>query len=169
MAEIYALVPAPDGNISGPRVEIGDDDELLTQASVPVVELSGIDSKIHFFTDCNYPYLAFHIKGLKKFMNIIVACADENGVEKVFEIGNKTGQVVIDKHSCKMPLEVGDGWQYICIDMPDMMANAFGASYFSCREVTVSGTCKVSKLYFQNQKYSDVELPPYLRTVTVEN
>ncbi|KAJ1407587.1 hypothetical protein B484DRAFT_309359, partial [Ochromonadaceae sp. CCMP2298] len=62
-----------------------------------------------------------------------------------------------------VPLEIQEGWQYLCIDLEDLLANAFGASYAMCREVTVCGSCRLSKLYFQSQMYADVELPKFLR------
>ncbi len=42
---------------------------------------------------------------------------------------------------------------------------AFGAPYAYCKEVSVSSNVLLGRVYFQDRKYEDVELPPFLRVV----
>ncbi len=176
--EITAILPPSDSKIDfdlidctaqGPEVNIVDDFELLVQSPVSVIELTGSDSKVTFFTDCVRPYLVVHFKSIDRFLRFSILCSDETGKDKLFDMSNKTSFVTIDQSVCKMPMDISSGWQYACIELDELLANAFGTMYVSCKEVTVCGSCRLSKLYFQSKKYADVELPSYLRVVVSEN
>lgn len=58
---------------------------------------------------------------------------------------------------------MGPSWQYINLDLVDMVDRAFGTLFVSCRSVRISGTCRLSKVYLQDREYADVELPTLLR------
>jgi len=62
----------------------------------------------------------------------------------------------------------GCGWHRICLDLPNLLYNAFGVDehdYVCCTEISMFGSCRVSKIYFQSLLYSDPELPSILRVV----
>jgi hypothetical protein len=174
--EITAILPPSNSKLDfdlldcsafGPEVNIVDDFELQIQ-SISVIELIGSDSKILFYTDCVRPYLVVQFKSIERFLKISVLCSDDTGNDKLFEMSNKSSFITIDKNACKMPLEIGSGWQYVCIELEELLANGFGTSFLSCKEVTISGSCRLGRLYFQSKKYSDVELPSFLRVVANE-
>jgi hypothetical protein len=174
--EITPILPPSNNKIDfdlldcsafGPEVSIVDDFELQVQ-SISVIELIGSDSKILFYTDCGRPYLVVQFKSIERFLKLSVLCSDDTGNDKLFEMSNKSSFITIDKNMCKMPLEIDIGWQYVCIELEELLANAFGTSFVSCKEVTVSGSCRLARLYFQSKKYSDVELPSFLRVVASE-
>lgn len=160
-----------DCYVSGPDVSIAEDDELnLSNRNsanpAMVVELVGADSKITLFTDCERPQIVIHFKTMKRFLTISILCLDDTGKERVFEMSNKNSVVTIENGFCKMPMEAAhDGWQRSCIDMDELLANAFNSSLHAVREITISGSCRVSKVYFQSKNYADVELPGHLRVV----
>ena len=39
---------------------------------------------------------------------------------------------------------------------------------FQCGEITVHGSCRLHKIYFQSKRHADCELPSYLRVVNCE-
>lgn len=45
------------------------------------------------------------------------------------------------------------------------MRNAFNKTYLECKNITISGSCRINKVYFQSKNYSDIELPPFLRVI----
>lgn len=151
--------------VQGAQATIVDDGELNIENPIPVIELIGQESKIKFFVDCDRPKIAFHFKTLKRFFTIVLVCLDDNGQEKIFQLSNKSSFVTVDSNICKLPFSCQDGWQYSSIDLEELMANAFGVSYRKCIEVVVCGTCRLSKIYFQSQEYSDIELPSFLRVL----
>lgn len=161
-----------DCSISGPEVTIIEDYELQTQpnsSASPVVELIGKDSKITFYTDCARPLLVLYVKNIQRFFKIALVCEDDTGKETKFVFSNNTSFVAVDKLGvCNIPMEVDIGWQYICIDLEDTLANACGSTFAICKEVTIHGSCRLHKIYFSSQRYADCELPPYLRLVNSE-
>ncbi len=175
--EITAILPPSDNKIdfdlldcsaSGPEVGIVDDFELLVQSPVSVIELIGSSSKVTFYTDCTRPYLVIHFKNIDRFLKFVILCSDDTGVDKTLDMSNKTSFITVDKSYCKMPLDTGAGWQHVCIELDELLANAFGTSYVECKEVTIHGSGRISKLFLQSKKYADVELPSFLRVVVNE-
>lgn len=172
--EITTVIPPDDApleldhldcSIIGNEVSVVDDLELDISMPVPTIELLSMDSKIRLFVDCSRPFLVMHLKFVKKFMNVELVCLDDNNVERIFRFSNKTSFVTVDENICKAPLQAKDGWQYVPFDLEDLMANAFGVSYYKCVEITISGGIRIGKLFFQSKMYSDIELPTFLRVV----
>lgn len=172
-----AILPPSDHKIDfdlldcaaeGPEVTVVDDYELQVVSPVSVLELIGPRSKVTFFTDCHRPYLVVHFKTIDRFLRMTVLCVDDTGKNKLFDMSNKSSFITVDQSTCSMPMEVGGGWQYLCIELDELLANAFGSTFLSCKELTIYGSCRVSKIYFQSRKHADVELPSYLRVVVNE-
>lgn len=151
--------------IEGNDFNIVDDSELALENPIPVMELQGANTKIKFYPHCKRPYLVLFLKTVKRFATFEIVCLDDTGTKRHLSVSNKNSFVTIDKNICKIPFIAGNGWQYVMLDLEDLLANAFGATYDRCVEISVCGSCRVSKIYFQSKKYSDIELPSYLRVV----
>jgi hypothetical protein len=173
--EITPIMPPADAMIdfdmldcmvTGPDISIIEDKELDIVNPPSVIELLGQDSKITFFVDSPQRYLVLNFKTMDRFLSIALTCLDDTGEMKSITITNRASFITADRKTCKVPLVIEEGWQYLCLDLEDMLANAFAASHAVCKEVMVFGSCRLSKLYFQSKLYSDVELPTYLRTIT---
>ena len=159
-----------DCSPSGPEVSVADDFELLTETGCPVLEIVGEKSEMAFYMNTTLPYVAFHIKSVRKFMGITLRFIDNTKTTRTVSFSNKRSVVTVDQDKCFLPIEIGmEGWQYLCLDFERICKNAFGTSYSSCKEVTVHGSCRLSKLFFQKREYADAELPEYLRVCVREN
>ena len=66
---------------------------------------------------------------------------------------------------CELPLVISSGWQMTCLDLEELCEKAFGTSKPNTLSITVKGECKVSKIFFHKEKYSDAEMPPHLRCI----
>lgn len=172
--EITPILPPDDSIIDfdvldcivrGPEISIIEDKELSLTNPPPVIELIGADSNITFFTDCSRQYLVLNLKGVDRFLTIVLHSTDDTGEIKTITLTNKASFITADRQSCKLPLVLEEGWQHLCIDLEDLLANAFAASFAACREITVCGSCRLSKVYFQSRKYADVELPKFLQVL----
>jgi hypothetical protein len=158
-----------DCQITGTDFQMVEDQELNYDNPPSVLEIMGSNNKIKFYTDCPRPYLILHFKTMKRYATVEFIIIDEDGHEKHFIASNKTSFITVDGSECKLPLvSAQDGWQYCCIDLEDLTANAFGSIYFKCREITIHGTCRLSKLFFSSKQYADIELPKFLRVVTTD-
>lgn len=145
---------------SGKGVNLIEDNEIQDKS---VIELSGDDSRITFYMSSNLPLISLHINSCSRFVFIVLIMRDTFGVERIVEISNRRSTLLVDGNTCKIPLSMGVGWQYMCLNADDIMSRAFGAQFDSFVEVTLAGGCKVSKMYLHGEPYADVQLPPFLR------
>lgn len=173
--EISTIWPQGEGEIDfeaidclplGDETNITEDDELNYAQEKAVIEMIGPDSKITFYTNCERHLLVLHLKSCGRFLDFSFILRDDTGKEKFFEVSNKRTLVLVDqeKSLAQLPLIIKDrGWQRICLDMDLLLSRSFGTNFESCVEVTVSGTCRLYKLYFQSYDYADAQLPEFLR------
>jgi hypothetical protein len=78
-------------------------------------------------------------------------------------ISNNRSTVLVTADEVKLPLIIKSGWQFICLDIDDILKRSFGVGYKSCNQLVFSGTCAVWRAYFQDIKYADCQLPYHLR------
>ena len=109
-------------------------------------------------------YLAVYLKNLKRFTELQIEVYDTNGALKTITFGNHQSVIRIQPTAgeCRLPMSLTPSWNYLNIDLHDIVAKAFGASYSHCRAVTISAHCAVWKVYFQDRPRADSELPPSL-------
>ena len=123
-------------------------------------------------------YLTLHLKELDKFLSFSVTVLDEEMKQRVFQVSNKRSHAVISNEKkmdadgneveysvCTLPLVIDKGWQMTCLDLVDLCKNAFGTEKPNTLAITVRGECRVSKIFFHNERYSDAEMPPHLRCI----
>ena len=140
-------------------VEQGGDSHLLSSADV--ISLS--DAQIDFNVYSTYKYLAFQIRHLGEFFLISLRVFDTNGVYRNIMISNNRSTVLISRNEVKMPLLVKEGWQFIGINLEDILQRAFSVGYDSCSQLIISGSCRIWRMYFQEKEYADCQLPYFLR------
>jgi len=169
--EVVALLPRSETDVdldqmdavpSGPEVNIVDDYEL-DKGGVPVVSLGPDPSKLTFYTNCMLPNLALHYWSSERFFSWSVVLVDDSRVKRTFNMSNKRSIITVDKNVCSLPIENGEGWQRVNLDFNSLLKNAFGTSFVSCYEVSITGSCKLARLFFQGKDYADTELPSFLR------
>lgn len=151
---------AIDCNPFGPEVNIIDDEELSGR---PVIDIVGEDSRITFHSNSSLNMLVMHVNSNSRFFSIIIRIRDDAGKDRVLQLSNKKSTIMILEDTCKVPMEVGEGWQRICIDLGNMLSRAFGSKLILCTSVTFGGTCRLAKVFFQSEDFSDPHLPAFLR------
>jgi hypothetical protein len=86
---------------------------------------------------------------------------------RTFILSNRRTTLHIEHNQCQLPFVFGDGWQIINLDLHDILERCFGTQLISTQEIIIYGSVRIGKIYFQDKLYSDVELPPYLRLMSV--
>ena len=132
------------------------------------VEINGEASYLQFPIQASLGYLVFQIKNMDRFLKLLIQVRDNEGETKTFILTNKRTTIQVKDSICHLPLELGLGWQYINLDLADMMKRCFGAIYGSVYDIIVYGSTRIGKIYFQDREYSDAELPVHLRLITPE-
>ena len=153
---------------TGPDVTIVDDFELLLEGGCPVLEITGKDSKMIFYTESTLPLVCFQIKNIERYMGITLTMTDDIGESRVANFSTKSSIVTLDKNVINLPINIGEGWQYLCLDFRKLCNHGFGTNYSYCTEISVTGSCRLSKIFFESREFSDAELPEYLRVCQKE-
>jgi hypothetical protein len=168
--KVYPIVPSPgeveinfdmvDCMADGPSVGVVEDSETKMDA----IELAD-NSRVTFPVNCKYQYMALNVKNLDKFVAITVTCKCSEGKIREVVLSNRRSNIAINGNSCQAPLLLGDGWQYLNVDIEKLLNNAFGASLDCTLQIAVTGSTRLGKLYLQESPYADAELPPFLRLI----
>jgi hypothetical protein len=144
------------------EVEIIHDSELQASA----VELLGPQARLVIPCKIELPYLVLQLKDLGKFVSFEVTVVDDSRRIRHLNFSNRVSATKIAADTCTMPLLLDENhWNYVCIDLADMAATAFGANFKYCKEVTVTSNCILGRLFFQDKQYEDAELPAFLRVI----
>jgi len=151
------LLNAPDGE----EIDIIEDSELLK-----IVFEIGDNSRLSFPTNTAHHLLVMVVKNIGRFFEINIKASDSYGATHRVSLSNRRSSIAVNKKTCFLPIQVGDGWQYLCLDLEDILRRCFGVKYFACYEVQVGGPVRVGKIFFQNVQLSDAELPNFLRVVS---
>ena len=148
------------------EVNIIEDEEL---GNGLVVELSGKDSRISFYTQTHYNQVVGYVNNCKRYTTFNFVVQDSDNIEFFIEVSNhrSTVSVEIEIRTIRLPLEIAEGWQRVCIDFDDILFNTIGTRFKSCTEVVVAGGPRIYKLFFQGESYFDPQLPPFLRVLIV--
>jgi len=176
--EVHAVIPPGPEDFDfdqidclpvGPDITIADDFELLVESGCPVLEITGQESKICFYVQTNLPLINFHIKNVDRYMGLSIIFMDDIGLNRTVNFSTKRSLVTVDKTICNLPIIIGEGWQFLCLDLCHICTTAFGTNYSYTTEIQVHGTCRLSKVFFTLRQMSDIELPQFLRVAQREN
>jgi hypothetical protein len=151
--------------------------DLDKEINAPCIEITGLGAVTWDFLDrpVILRYLSLHLRNMNKFLSFDVKVLDSSAKVRIFKISNRRSHCVISNETddatdteisvCELPLTIGPGWQMCCIDMLDLCKNAFGVTNPNIIGVTVHGNCRVSKIFFHNERCSDAEMPQHLRCI----
>lgn len=130
------------------------------------VELLGPKVRLEMPCKVRLPCFVIHMKDTGRFCGVEIGLVDASGKTFSLLANNKTSSIRIQNSSCSMPLEIGQGWNIIRLDLPDIMKRAFGpsAEYSFCSGVVIHASVAVARCYFESQPLEDFELPEFLRT-----
>jgi hypothetical protein len=153
-------------------IEVVTDNALVSNTDgKQVVEVMGSSSKMVFSQTSSHQYLVFHLKPINKFFKLSFILHDLQGNQKTVELANSRSVIAADNKMAQLPLTTSsmNSWQRLCLDLHNIMYNAFGIQadhYSHCSNVTIWGSCRLGKVFFQSRDYADPELPACLRVMS---
>ena len=114
---------------------------------------------------CSLPYLVLQLRDMDRFTSVQLTLVDTNKRVRRYTVGNKQTMVRVKGDSATAPLLLVPGWNYIPLHLPAIMQEAFGAEFAYCKEIVVTSTVRVGRIFFQDSMYEDAQLPSFLRTL----
>jgi TorA maturation chaperone TorD len=108
--------------------------------------------------------LCLFIKHVDKFCSLEVEVVDSAEQYRLLNMSNRRSTATIDGDEALLPLELEEGWNYLCLNLEDVVAAAFGSQYLTTTRVTINGSCSVARVYFQDRHYTVMDLPDCIRS-----
>lgn len=134
--------------------------------AVLVLEFVGRDLQLALPCRTALPILTLHIMDLGKFMDIELALVDHIGALRHVLITNRQSTIRVTTAEASLPLAVTPGtWSLLRLNLPQIMAAAFGKDYALCSGVVLHSSMRVARAFFSDREYADAELPPFLRVL----
>jgi Protein of unknown function (DUF667) len=146
----------------GNEVAVFDDEEL----NVQLVEVQGERAKLTLPCSSIKPLLCMHIKMLEQFCSLEIEIVDDTKRYRSINLSNARSVATIEGSKARLPLQLANGWNHVSIDLDEIVQLAFGSQYLTTCQVAVCGSCRVSKIFFQDAVYADVQLPKHLRVLS---
>ncbi|KAE9052391.1 hypothetical protein PR003_g969 [Phytophthora rubi] len=137
------------------------EDEIVKE---DVVQVLGSDAELVFPTRNIFRYLVMFIKNMDLFLEFHVEALDDTQKYRQFTVTNTRSLARVEDSACQLPLAFGShpGWRYLCMDLQDITNQAFGTRHVTTTEVRVGGNCRLLRIFFQDERYADADLPAHL-------
>ena len=130
-----------------------------------VVELLGISANLVFPCSTTMRYLVLHVKHLEKYCSVEVEVIDSLRKRRKLQASNNQSKVKVKDEICSMPLELQTGWNYLCLDLEQLLNDAFGTHFRRAICVQIFASCRVWRAFFQSDMFADAEMPPHLQVI----
>ncbi|KAJ8569121.1 hypothetical protein ON010_g6139 [Phytophthora cinnamomi] len=129
-----------------------------------VVQVLGNDAELVFPTRNIFRYLVMFIKNMDLFLEFHVEVLDDAQKYRQFTVTNTRSLARVEDSACQLPLAFGShpGWRYLCMDLQDLTDQAFGTRHVTTTEVRIAGNCRLLRMFFQDERYADADLPAHL-------
>ena len=173
-AEFYAEEGEAEAAAGKKKVSSGED---IVEASivkdgelgVEVLEMIGRGGivRLTYNTECALPFLVLQIKDIGRFCSVEVTFESTDGQERTLTLSSKASVARVAKVTATLPLMLRqESWNYCCLDVEDLAFTAFGSKLSCTTRVVVASSCRVARVFFQDKRYEDRELPAFLRVIT---
>ncbi|XP_040210517.1 cilia- and flagella-associated protein 20-like [Rana temporaria] len=105
------------------------------------------------------PFLVMTIKNLKKYFSVEVQVLDDKNHRRRFRLTTFQHTKTVNIFACAMPLELKDRWNKVLLDLPEYTCRAYGTNYVETLRVQINVNCRIRRVYFSDQLYSEDETP----------
>ncbi|KAH7479011.1 hypothetical protein PRIC1_009434 [Phytophthora ramorum] len=129
-----------------------------------VVQVLGTDAELVFPVRNIFRYLVMFIKNMDLFLEFQVEVLDDAQKYRQLTVTNTRSLARVEDSRCQLPLAFGmqPGWRYLCMDLQDVTQQAFGTRHVTTTEVRIAGNCRLLRMFFQDERYADADLPAHL-------
>uniref|UniRef100_K3W6T8 CFA20 domain-containing protein n=1 Tax=Globisporangium ultimum (strain ATCC 200006 / CBS 805.95 / DAOM BR144) TaxID=431595 RepID=K3W6T8_GLOUD len=146
--------------LNGNIVSILEDEDVKEE----IVEVLGPESELVFSTRNIFRYLVLFVKNLGQYFEFQVEVVDDKQKYRYLKATNARSLARVDNSVAQLPLAFGQqqGWRYLCMDLQELTMQAFGTKHVTTTQVRIGGNCRLLRVFFQDELYSDAELPTHL-------
>lgn len=167
----------PDPDFSVGRVRLVEDmiikEPVIEVACAPNVKNQNVfiqfpDEEKYTGIGSKLPILTLQIKNIGLDTGVEVRCKTSENKDFTFVATNNTTICKYNSTSLRllMPMTLKPGWNKLEFDIEEIMGT-LGLRFKSAESVKVLASCRLRRIYFSDEKYSDWELPMDLRILPI--
>ncbi|XP_037956862.1 cilia- and flagella-associated protein 20-like [Teleopsis dalmanni] len=143
----------------------------------PVLQLSAGDTKKTFITislkknvtiNNKLPIFVLIVKNMYSPFAFDVQVKDDKDMWRRFSCGTTTAETRISPYTCLLPLSLDHGWNYIQIDLADLIKKSYGTQYAETLRLQIYPNCRIYRIYFADQLCPIHQLPEELTFIHLE-
>lgn len=83
---------------------------------------------------------------------------DDQNIKRRFRASNYQSATKIRPFICNLPLGLNPGWNQLHFNLPDFTKRTYGTAYIETIRVQIHANCRLRRIYFTDQIYSNDEL-----------
>lgn len=129
------------------------------------VDLLGEGVRLAVAVKCSLPFLVLQLRDVDHFTSVQLTLVDSGKRIRRYTVSNKQTMIRVKGDNASAPLMLVPGWNYLLLDLPSIMSQAFGAQFAYCKEIAINSSVRVGRVFFQDDTYEDAQLPEFLRVI----
>ncbi|KAE9024617.1 hypothetical protein PR001_g12632 [Phytophthora rubi] len=108
-------------------------------------------------------HLVLVLKNLDQHVSLEVHVADDRGSRRRFRFSTFQKKSVVHPQIALLPLQLDSGWNQLRLDLAELMHNCYNERYAHAVSVQLHASCRVRRIYFADQMFSEAQLPAEFR------
>uniref|UniRef100_M4BKY9 CFA20 domain-containing protein n=1 Tax=Hyaloperonospora arabidopsidis (strain Emoy2) TaxID=559515 RepID=M4BKY9_HYAAE len=108
-------------------------------------------------------HLVLVLKNLGQHISLEVQMADDQGTRRRFRFSTFQTKTAVHPQITLLPLRLDEGWNQLQLDLVDLALCCYNARYAHTISVQLHASCRVRRIYFAEQMFSEAQLPAEFR------
>ncbi|XP_037951877.1 cilia- and flagella-associated protein 20-like [Teleopsis dalmanni] len=105
------------------------------------------------------PILVLVIKNVNEPVSFEIQVVDGTGIRRRFRLGTGFTEMNLKPYTCALPLKLQPGWNYLQINLPDILWKSYGTAYSETSRVMIHPNCLLQRIYFCDRICAPEQMP----------
>eukprot|EP01094_Clydonella_sp_ATCC50884_P000894 TRINITY_DN10668_c0_g1_i1.p1 TRINITY_DN10668_c0_g1~~TRINITY_DN10668_c0_g1_i1.p1 ORF type:complete len:187 (-),score=43.67 TRINITY_DN10668_c0_g1_i1:57-545(-) len=144
--------------------EIGSSALAITSSLIHDTFITSPNSRLHASLGISLPHIAFIVKTMDAYFSFEIEVVDDKLETRRFRASNFQDTTRVKEYICTMPLRLPDtGWNYIHLNLADLVRRVYGSGFKHCVRVTVHANCHLRRVFFSDKPITEEQLPAEMK------
>lgn len=139
-----------------------------------VIEIHGISVQRTYISAPNssdetlgvkLPVFDVIMKNIEQYVTIQLELMDNTQTIRKIEASNRHSVIRVKANLCRVPLQLVNGWNQVQVNLSDVLNKAYGTSLQEVRRVVFHANCRLRRILFMSEPFSESQLPLESRIV----
>ncbi|KAF4037235.1 hypothetical protein GN244_ATG10676 [Phytophthora infestans] len=108
-------------------------------------------------------HLILVLKNLDQHVSLEVHVADDRNIRRRFRFSTFQKSSAVHSQLALLPLHLDSGWNQLHLDLGELSRTCYNARYAHAISVQLHASCRVRRIYFAEQMFSEAQLPAEFR------